>query len=137
MSNIGGLFGKIGLVSILYLFFRLILTLIVGLVRKNGKPLPDLLKKVNQFVTKTHRYVGILAVGAIILHFILQFTRYGFAPLSGLMAGGTLTVQAVLGLGLTRQKDKARRKKMALLHRLLGSVLVVAVLNHRLFKLGN
>lgn len=130
-------FGRIGLVCISYLFFRLILTVIVGLVRKNGKPLPDLLKRIFQFVTKTHRYVGLVAVGAIITHFILQFTCYGFVPLSGLIAASLLMLQGVLGLGLRRQKDKERRQKMALLHRILGIILVLAMLNHRYFRLGS
>jgi len=43
-----------------------------------------------------------------------------------------LTLQSVLGFGLTKQKDKENRKKMALAHRVLGMVSVVAVLVHRL-----
>ena len=71
-------------------------------------------------------------MGAIVLHFILQYTRFGVVPVAGLIAGLSLAVQSVLGFGLTKQKDKEIRKKMALLHRGLGMIIVVAVLFHRL-----
>ena len=132
MENLGGVFGLIGLISIIYLVSRPILQVVVELLQKNGKALPNLLKKVDQFVTKTHRYAGFLAWGAVVLHFILQYSRFGVAPRAGLIAGLALAVQSVLGFGLTKQKDKDIRKKMALLHRVLGMVIFVAVLFHRL-----
>lgn len=131
MVRIGGVFGFIGLTCILFLATRPVLLAVVGKYRKSGKTLPDLLKKVFQFVTKYHRYVGLTAVGAIVIHFFLQFRQYGYIPPAGLTAGLLLVTQAVLGLGLTKQKDKERRKKMALLHRILGILLVTAVLVHR------
>ena len=132
MENIGGVFGLIGLISVLYLVSRPILQAVVDLLRKQGKTLPVLLKKVYQFVNKTHRYAGFVAVGAIVIHFILQYSRFGIVPVAGLIAGLALASQSVLGFGLTKQKDKEIRKKMALLHRVLGMVIVVAVLVHRL-----
>jgi heme A synthase len=132
MENIGGVFGMIGLLSIIYLVSRPILQAVVERMRKNGKTLPGWLKKVYQFVNKTHRYAGFVAVGAIIIHFVLQYSRYGEIPVAGLIAGLALAVQSVLGFGLTKQKDKEIRKKMALLHRAVGMVIVVAVLVHRL-----
>jgi hypothetical protein len=132
MENFGGVFGMIGLLSIIYLVSRPILQAVVEQTRKNGKTLPGWLKKVYQFVHKTHRYAGFVAVGAIIIHFTLQYSRYGVVPAAGLIAGLALAVQSVLGFGLTKQKDKETRKKMALLHRVVGMVIVVAVLVHRL-----
>ena len=122
----------IGLISIIYLVSRPILQAVVDLLRKNGKSLPGPLKKVYQFVNKTHRYAGFVALAAVVLHFILQYSRYGEVPRAGLIAGLALAVQSVLGFGLTKQKDKEIRKKMALLHRVLGMVIFVAVLVHRL-----
>jgi len=132
MENLGGVFGLIGLISIIYLVSRPILQVVVELLQKNGKALPNLLKKVYQFVTKTHRYAGFVALGAIVLHFILQYSRFGVVPAAGLIAGLALAVQSVLGFGLTKQKDKEIRKKMAMVHRVLGMVIFVAVLVHRL-----
>lgn len=132
MEDLGEAFGVIGLISIIYLASRPLLILVVDQMRKNGKALPPWFKKVFQFVNKTHRYVGFVAVGAIVFHFILQFTNYGVIPIPGLIAGLSLMAQSLLGLGLTKQKDKVRRKKMALMHRILGMVIVAAVLVHRL-----
>ena len=132
MEKIGGVFGLIGLISIIFLVSRPILQAVGDQLRKQGKKLPNPLKKFSQFVTKNHRYVGFVAAGSIALHFILQFANYGEVSVTGLIAGLALAVQAVLGFGLTRQKDKDRRKKMALLHRAWGMVIVVAVLFHRL-----
>ena len=132
MDKFGGVFGLIGMISIFYLASRPILLAVVEQLRRGGKPLPGWLKKLFQFVNKTHRYAGFVAVGAIIIHFALQYSRYGEIPVAGLIAGLALASQSVLGFGLTRQKDNDRRKKMALLHRVLGMVIVVAVLVHRL-----
>ena len=128
----GGVFGYIGFACILFLASRLVLLAVIGKYRKEGKTIPDRLKNVLQFVTKYHRYVGITVVGVILLHAILQIRYYGFIPPAGLVAGLLMLTQGVLGLGLTKQKDKERRKKMALLHRILGILLVTAVLVHRI-----
>lgn len=132
MEEIGGAFGGIGLFCIIFLVLRPILQAVVESLRKRGKTLPIWLKKMSQFMTKNHRYVGLVALVAIVLHFILQYLNYRDVPVAGLIAFLLLAVQTVLGFGMTRQKDKERRKKMALLHRVLGIAIVVAVMVHRL-----
>jgi len=130
MEELGGFFGSIGLISIIYLALRPTLQLVTEQIRRRGKTVSASLKKTYQSITKNHRYAGFVAAGAIVVHFILQFTNYGKVSVTGLIAALTLAAQAILGLGLTKQKDKERRKKMALLHRILGIILVVAVLIH-------
>jgi len=137
MDNIGGKFGLIGIVSIFYLAIRPGLILVVDQMKASGKKLPDPLKKIYQFVNKTHRYAGFVAVGAVILHFTLQYAKFEIVSIPGLIAAMVLMLQAVLGFGLTKQKNKERRKKMVLSHRVLGVILVLAVLNHRIFRLGS
>ena len=132
MTNLGSVFGAIGLISIFYLALRPIFTAVVGQYRKQGKTVPNLLKKVSQFVTKTHRYAGLVALVAIVVHFVLQYRHFGFVPTAGLIAGLLLVVQSVLGMGLSRQTDKNRRSKMANMHRILGILLVIAVVLHRI-----
>ena len=132
MEEIGGAFGELGLLCIIFLVLRPILQAVVESLRKRGKTLPTWLKKTSQFVTKNHRYAGIVALVAIAVHFILQYLNYNVVPVAGLIAFLLLAVQTVLGFGLTRQKDKERRKKMALEHRVLGIAIVVAVIIHRL-----
>ena len=132
MEEIGGAFGELGLLCIIFLVLRPILQAVVESLRKRGKTLPTWLKKTSQFVTKNHRYAGIVALVAIAVHFILQYINYSDVPPAGLIAFLLLAVQTVLGFGLTWQKDKERRKKMALEHRVLGIAIVVAVIIHRL-----
>ena len=132
MKNVGGVFGILGLIFIIYLASRPILEVVVGRYSQKGKTVPDLLNKVYQFVMNTHRYAGFLAVGSIVLHFILQYQQYGIVPVAGLIAGLLLVSQSLLGFGLTKQKNDERLKKMALLHRILGVLIIVAVLVHRL-----
>ena len=132
MITIGGIFGRLGILCIAYLALRLVLKVVVNLLRQNGKPLPMLLKKVFQFVNKTHRIVGIFAVSVIIAHFVLQYTSFGFIPIAGLMAGLALILQAGAGLLLRAQKDPEKRKRFVFAHTAWGAILVLAVLNHRL-----
>jgi len=132
MEEIGGAFGEIGLLCIIFLVLRPILQAVVDSLRKKGKTLPTWLKKTSQFVTRNHRYAGLVALVAIALHFILQYLNYDDVPVAGLIAFLLLAVQTALGFGMTRQKDKERRKKMALLHRVMGIAMVVAVIIHRL-----
>lgn len=132
MEIFGGFFGILGLIFIIYLASRPILEVVVGQYSQKGKTIPDLLNTVYQFVMKTHRYAGFLAVGSIALHFFLQYRQFGIVPVAGLIAGLFLVTQSLLGFGLTKQKDDERLKKMALLHRVLGVLIIVAVLAHRL-----
>lgn len=132
MEDLGEFFGLLGLICVIYLASRLVLQLVIDQLRKSGKTLPTWLKKGYQFITKTHRYVGFVAVGSTALHIILRFIQNGNVPVTGLISGLALAVQAILGFGLTKQKDKERRKKMALVHRAWGMVIVVTALVHRL-----
>ena len=132
MNNIGGIFGIIALICILTLALRPILQVILGQLGQNGKTVPDLLEKLFQFLTKTHRYVGFIAVVAVFLHFALRYQQYGVRPLAGWVAGLFLVMQSFLGFGLTKQKDEERLKKMAILHRILGFLIIVSVLTHRI-----
>jgi len=111
MEEIGGAFGEIGLLCIIFLVLRPILQAVVDSLRKKGKTLPTWLKKTSQFVTRNHRYAGLVALVAIALHFILQYLNYDDVPVAGLIAFLLLAVQTALGFGMTRQKDKERRKR--------------------------
>jgi len=132
MITIGGIFGRIGVLLIGYLALRLVLKVIVNLLRQNGKPLPEALKKVVQFVNKTHRLVGISAVSVIIAHFVLQYSRFNYIPLAGLLAGLALLLQAGAGFLMRAEKDKAKRQKFVVAHTVWGLILVATVFNHRL-----
>jgi O-antigen ligase len=131
MENFGGVFGMIGLLSIIYLVSRPILQAVVERMRKNGKTLPGWLKKVYQFVNKTHRNAGFVAVGAIIIHFILQYSFFGEIPVAGLIAGLALAVQSFWALA-DKQKEKEISQKDVTAAPVVGKIIVAAVLVHRL-----
>ena len=130
--TIGGILGRLGLLSIAYLAMRLVLKVVVNQLRQNGKPLPTALKTVWQFVNKTHRLVGIFAVSVIIAHFVFQYTSFGFIPTGGLLAGAALMLQAGAGLLLRAQKDPEKRKRFVFAHTAWGAILFLAILEHRL-----
>jgi len=111
MEEIGGAFGEIGLLCIIFLVLRPILQAVVESLRKRGKTLPTWLKKTSQFVTRNHRYAGLVALVAIALHFILQYLNYDDVPVAGLIAFLLLAVQTALGFGMTRQKIKNDAKR--------------------------
>lgn len=132
MLEIGGVFGIVGILCIFYLVLRPVLQWVVERVRKGTKPVSVQLKKVYQVVNKTHRVVGIVGATAIVLHFVFQYLRFSFIPIPGVVAAVLLLAQAGLGFALHRQGDKDKRSKLARVHRILGLVLVVAALSHRL-----
>lgn len=105
---------------------------IINWYRRQKKPLPDVLMKINQFVIKTHRFVGVAALGVVILHAFLQYRYYGIIPIAGLIAAIFLAIQLILGFTVRRQKEPERRKKLAFFHRMLGTLIVITVLVHRI-----
>ncbi|MEL7625300.1 MAG: hypothetical protein AAGU15_00370 [Anaerolineaceae bacterium] len=132
MRYIGDYVGRVAITLILYLFLRLILMGIINWYRRQKKPLPDVLMKINQFVIKTHRFVGVAALGVVILHAFLQYRYYGIIPIAGLIAAIFLAIQLILGFTVRRQKEPERRKKLAFFHRMLGTLIVITVLVHRI-----
>ncbi len=132
MRYIGDYVGRVAITLILYLFLRLILMGIINWYRRQKKPLPNVLMKINQFVIKTHRFVGVAALGVVILHAFLQYRYYGIIPIAGLIAAIFLAIQLILGFTVRRQKEPERRKKLAFFHRMLGTLIVITVLVHRI-----
>jgi hypothetical protein len=132
MNNIGGFFGEVGLFCIMILALRLVFKIILRLPGMSIKKFPAWIKKLFQFTNKNHRIAGIVAVTAIIAHFVLQYQQFGYIPAGGLIAGAALLLQAGSGLALKAQKDSEKRKRFEAAHTVWGAVLVLAVLNHRL-----
>jgi len=132
MITIGGFFGLVGLICVIFLALRMAFKIVLRLPGMSIKKLPAALKKLVQFINKNHRPVGIVAITAMIAHFVLQYQRLGFIPTGGLIAGAALLLQAGAGLALRAQKDAEKRKRFEVAHTVWGAVLVLAVLNHRL-----
>ncbi len=132
MNTVGGIFGEITLICIVFLAMRLILKTILNLPGLQGKPIPEGVKKLFQFINKYHRLVGIVAVSTVIAHFVLQYSSLGYIPIAGLLAGLALLLQAGAGLLMRAQKDPVKRKRFVMAHTIWGVILVAAVLEHRL-----
>lgn len=132
MNRVGGVFGFIGLLCVLFLASRPVLLAVVNRYRKADRTIPGQTKKLLQFVTRYHRFVGLAAFGLILLHATLQYLRYDHIPAAGLVAGVLLLLQGALGFLMTKEKDKDKRKRMALGHRNMGIMLLVAILVHRI-----
>lgn len=132
MITIGGIFGRLGLILIGFLALRLIFKIVLKLPGMSGNTLPKWLRKSVQFINKYHRLAGITAVSAIIIHFVLQYTSFGFIPTGGLLAGSALLLQSGAGLILRAQKSPEKRKRFVFAHTAWGFILVAAILEHRL-----
>ncbi len=132
MINFGGLFGLISAICIVFLALRMVVKIVLNLPGMSLKNVPAGLKKPIQFINKYHRLVGIVAVTAVIAHFVLQYQKLGFIPTGGLLAGVAMLLQAGAGMALKAQKDKEKRKRFVVAHTFWGAALILAVLNHRL-----
>jgi len=132
MANLGGVFGLIALYGVILLTIRLVVQTLIGLLRKGNKPLPETVKIINRAINRSHRVIGVITMLATIAHFIAQYSRFGFLPVAGLVAGLLMILQGVIGFALKAQKGQAARTQLRFAHLMLGFILVVAVLAHRL-----
>lgn len=92
-----------------------------------GKRLFTFLMKV--FI-KNHRFFGIGAFIALLLHFIIQFLQFGFS-ISGVIAAVLLILQVVLGI-YAFIKRKPRRGAWFIAHRSIAILLILGVALHLL-----
>lgn len=92
-----------------------------------GKKILTLFMKV--FI-KNHRYFGIGAFVALLLHFILQFLNFGFS-VSGVIAAALLIAQVVLGV-YAFIKKKPRKGVWLIVHRSIAILLILGIALHLL-----
>ncbi len=85
LTELGEVFGKIGLVALLFIYFCAALKLVLGEGKMAQRLLPDYVSPVNSstlnqllvFLDRTHVYVGIATVAIILLHIgMMGITRY-------------------------------------------------------------
>ena len=85
LTELGEVFGKIGLVALLFIYFRTVLKLVLGEGEMAQRLLPDYIPPVNfsglnqllGFLDRTHVYVGIATVAIILLHIgMMDISRY-------------------------------------------------------------
>lgn len=134
VGSVGRLFGWIIVIS----YGLTVLNYFVKLInRRYGKQLskyPELkkaLSKVTPFIVKNHKLFGLITIGAILVHFYIQFTRWGFI-ISGAMAAGLMVTQALLG-AYGAFINKKRKGLWFILHRTIAAILLIAIVNHLIF----
>lgn len=80
-----------------------------------------------KFFVKYHKYFGGATILMILVHFYLQFSRFGIS-VTGCIAAGVMLLQ--VGLGVYGQVQKKRSKAWLMLHRGIAAVLLVTILIH-------
>lgn len=132
-EEFGGLFGGITLLCVLATALRAAMKKYYKDQTKKGQKLSDSFMKVYNWVRKNHRTIGLVGLGAVLLHLTWQviFVRLSF---TGVAAAVLLIAQTILGFSLPKHKGEAHHK-WANAHQVLGIVLVVTVLSHLAFKL--
>jgi hypothetical protein len=83
--------------------------------------------KILKFFVKYHKYFGGAAVLMILIHFYIQFSRFGIS-VTGCIAAGVMLLQ--VGLGIYGQVQKKRSKTWLMMHRGIAALLLIAILVH-------
>ena len=82
---------------------------------------------IKKFVMKNHRILGVSSILVLLIHFIIQFSTIGFS-LTGLLAAVLLISQAILGIYMV--VNRKRFKTILKIHKVLASILIIAILIH-------
>ena len=134
LKELAGIFGWL----VIILFVGTILNYVLKPINKKyGKTLkPDSFgKKCLQILMKifvmNHKYFGIAAGIFLIIHFVLEFIRYGMS-LSGLLAAVVMMVEIVLGVHAKMNK-KPRRGTWFIVHRIVTIVILITIFMHLVF----
>ena len=91
----------------------------------SGKRVVAILMKL--FV-KGHRYFGLGALIALLLHFTVQFLNFGLS-ISGILAAALMILQVVLGIYAVTKK-KSRRGTWFIAHRCIAFLLILGIAFH-------
>ena len=98
-------------------------------IRKNEK-LKGPWQALLSFVVRYHKIFGIITIVGILVHFYIQFNRWGFV-VSGAIAAGLMILQAALG-GYGAYK-KTRKGLWIKVHRTIAVLLFLAIAYHLIY----
>lgn len=96
---------------------------------KNGKETMKLLMKI--FVQK-HRYWGIVAIVALLMHFAVQFMSFGI-NVTGSIAALLMIIQIAVGI-YGAYVNKKRAGSWFMMHRAISVMLVLTIAVHLILK---
>lgn len=130
LNELGEFLGQI--IIILYIFT--ILNYFVKFINRTyreqlskNKNVFEIFTKIMKFIVKNHKIFGLLTVVFLLLHFVLEYSKYGFR-VSGLIAAGTMLLQVAIGIyGI---KFKRRGTIWLISHRLIAIIVFIAILIH-------
>jgi len=94
---------------------------------KKNEGFYKLYMKLLKFFLKYHKYFGGATIVMILIHFFIQFTRFGIS-ITGGIAAGTMLLQ--IGLGIVVGKQKSKNKVWLIVHKGIAALLLVAILIH-------
>lgn len=99
-------------------------------IRKNAK-LKGPWQALLTFVVKNHKLFGVITIVGILVHFYIQFNRWGFVT-SGAIAAGLMILQAGLG-GYGYRMKKSRKGLWLTAHRTVAVLLLFAIIYHLVY----
>lgn len=96
-------------------------------LKEKSPGLAGIIKKVTQIILRYHRYLGMTAAAAMLVHLFLNINS-GLISTTGLIAGILLVATAIVGVyGAYRVK---KRGKWLIVHRSSVVLLVIAIAVH-------
>ncbi|HWT76969.1 MAG TPA: hypothetical protein VN258_19895 [Mobilitalea sp.] len=130
LENLGGFFGYLiillYILTILNYFVKLINRKYKEQIKKNER-FHQIFTKVMRFLVKQHKLFGLLTIVFILLHFLIQFNRFGLS-ITGAIAAGVMLLQVALGIYGSKAKKKS--KAWLYVHRAIAVILAVTILIH-------
>jgi len=137
LYQFGNLFGWLTVIF----FAATVLNYVIKFINKKwGKKLSaspaikSLLSFFMKLFVKNHKIWGFLAFFSLMIHFIIQFLKFGLS-ISGLLAAGLLILQVLLGMYAVSTK-RPRKGTWFLLHRCIALALILGVAFHVLLPFG-
>jgi hypothetical protein len=121
LSEIGEVFGEVGLWALLFIYARTLLKLVLGKGTLAKRILPDysppaatsILQQLLRFLNKTHVYVGIATVAIILLHIALMGVPMKILFFPAVLA--LVVWQGLFGMFLTWRYSPRELKKFSYL----------------------
>ena len=137
MFELGGLSGWLIVIA----FVGTLLNYCVKFINKQfGKKInassrgKKIMKILMVIFVRNHKYFGFAACAFLLVHFIIQFNKYGFV-VSGVITGILLILSAVIGMYGTVKK-KPRKGLWFITHRILAVLMIIGVVIHIINPFG-
>lgn len=130
-EELGGLFGWLIILSFVGTILNYFLKFINKRYMKKISMYPQGKKYMrilmNVFISD-HKYFGLATASFILLHFIIQFTKFGLS-ITGCIAAITIIVQVLLGV-YANIKKRPRKGIWFITHRVISVLIILFIIIH-------